>query len=112
MPCQERGVERQVREANRSSNQLGKKCHARVRLEKFRVVWKKGRMENFQYSRSVNFRIFDGGMVAVNEDRRDGQSGKKQIIFASRPNSIQARASLASAASISSVSAASDSFRP
>src|ERR1700674_5165367 len=83
-----------------------------MRLEKFHVVWKKRRMENFQYSRSINFRVFDGGMISVNDDCRDGQSGEKQIIFASRRNSVQARASLASAASISCVSAESDSFRP
>src|ERR1700674_505853 len=83
-----------------------------MRLEKFHGVWKKRGMENFQYSGSVNFRVFDGGMISVNDDCRDGESGEKQIIFASRPNYVQARASLASAASISCGSAESDSFRP
>ncbi len=83
MPCKQCHADRQVRKADRSRNQLRKKSHSRVRLKKFRVVRKKRRMENFQYSGSVNFRIFDGGMISVNDDRRDCQSNKKQIIFAS-----------------------------
>src|SRR6266436_7423080 len=112
MPCKQRGAERQVRSADRSRNQLRKKCHAGVGLEKFRVVWKKRRMEKFQYSRSVNLRIFDGRVISLNADRRDCQSSQKQIIFASRPDYIQTRAPSASAASISFVSAVSGSFRP
>src|SRR4029077_14864402 len=69
-------------------------------------------MKDFQYSRGVNFGVFDVGMISVNADRRDCQSGEKQKILASRPNYVQARASLASAASISCVSAESGSFRP
>src|SRR5713101_3025039 len=83
-----------------------------MRLEEFRVVRKQRRAQNLPYSGSVNFSIFDGRVIFVNADCRNDQSGKKQIIFASRPDFIQSRASLASAASISSVSAASGSFRP
>src|SRR5216684_2551117 len=112
MPCKQCHADRQVRKADRSCNQLRKKRHSRMRRKKFRVVRKKRGMKEFQYSRSVNLRVLDGGVITMNADRRDCQSNKKQIIFASCLDQFQARASFASAASISSVSAASGSFRP
>src|SRR6266849_1607283 len=99
-------------QANRSSDELRKNSHARVRLEKFRVVGKKRRMQELQNSGRVDFRVFNGGMITVNPDGRNRQCGEKQEIVASHPGNVQTCASLERTASIAGLRASWVSLRP
>jgi len=63
--------------ADRIRDEIGKDSHAGVQLKKLRVVGKKRRLESFQDAGCVDLGVFDGGMIALDSDSRERETGEQ-----------------------------------
>jgi len=73
MPDKQPGLHRQVSYAQRKSDNIGEERHAGVRKEEFAPHREQLWMQNFLYSRQIDFRILGKGMVSLHQQGAHGQ---------------------------------------
>ena len=70
-----------MREANRRGNQIRIQRVSSVLPKELGIRWEQGGIQDLQNSREVNLRIFRVGMIAMNQNRNDGQQQQASDTF-------------------------------